>query len=451
MGINLAGGYGAGAAAASLDDMLKQKFLEQIQTRQSQQADSRIAIDQQRANDERAYRVEAMRAAGEQRAASAQIAQMGAAEKLASVTAPGQVDARFADTMRKGGLGTTIEHRDAQAPSLNLAGPLQAGPQGGLANAPVRIKRSAPGFMGPQPDEPPLRAVEPGQAERDVFKGTAAQQQAQGQNDALEKAAANDPKLAALLPMIQSLPAEHRATVLAAYMKDQQKPANTPIFRTNARTGQAEQIGEAPVGSHFVAEPAPKAPPQPHFSFQTGTDANGKQTLFRVNTLTGESTTVNLGTGVTAGHTKPATDGEKSLALYANRIEQSDPQLAALSGTIVKMNPISFAAQNAAGNPALQSKEIVQYDQASRNFINSVLRRESGAAISASEFTEARKQYLPVPGDDPATLKQKAQNRAVVRENFTRGAGSAYQPLSAAAGGEDKGGGGAKADPMGLR
>jgi hypothetical protein len=60
---------------------------------------------------------------------------------------------------------------------------------------------------------------------------------------------------------------------------------------------------------------------------------------------------------------------------------------------------------------ALQPEDRQQLDQAKRDFINAVLRRESGAAISASEFDNAEKQYFPQPGDKPETIKQKKANR----------------------------------------
>jgi hypothetical protein len=35
--------------------------------------------------------------------------------------------------------------------------------------------------------------------------------------------------------------------------------------------------------------------------------------------------------------------------------------------------------------------------QAEQNFINAILRKESGAAISPSEYKNAEKQYFPQP------------------------------------------------------
>lgn len=58
-----------------------------------------------------------------------------------------------------------------------------------------------------------------------------------------------------------------------------------------------------------------------------------------------------------------------------------------------------------------QSAQQQQVEQAQRNFVNAILRQESGAAISESEFQNAKKQYFPQPGDTPEVIRQKAQNR----------------------------------------
>lgn len=58
-----------------------------------------------------------------------------------------------------------------------------------------------------------------------------------------------------------------------------------------------------------------------------------------------------------------------------------------------------------------QSAAQQQVEQAQRDFINAVLRLESGAAISESEFINARKQYFPQPGDTNAVIAQKRRNR----------------------------------------
>lgn len=49
--------------------------------------------------------------------------------------------------------------------------------------------------------------------------------------------------------------------------------------------------------------------------------------------------------------------------------------------------------------------------QAKRDFVNAVLRQESGAVISEEEFANAEQQYFPQPGDGPEVIAQKRRNR----------------------------------------
>jgi hypothetical protein len=76
----------------------------------------------------------------------------------------------------------------------------------------------------------------------------------------------------------------------------------------------------------------------------------------------------------------------------------------------------------------LVSNDRQKFEQAKRDFINAQLRRESGAAISPTEFESADKQYFPVPGDKPEVIKQKAANRRAAIEALGREGGPSYRP-----------------------
>lgn len=78
--------------------------------------------------------------------------------------------------------------------------------------------------------------------------------------------------------------------------------------------------------------------------------------------------------------------------------------------------PLVGKAVNAALSPNEQ-----QINQAQRQFINSTLRRESGAAIGKDEFESAQQQYFPMPNDSAETLAQKAQARAIVIQGLKTG------------------------------
>jgi len=73
-----------------------------------------------------------------------------------------------------------------------------------------------------------------------------------------------------------------------------------------------------------------------------------------------------------------------------------------------------------------QSEAQQQVEQAERDFMNAVLRQESGAAIGVNEFDNGRKQYFPQPGDKPEQLEQKRRNREAAIRGFeiTAGAGA---------------------------
>ena len=88
--------------------------------------------------------------------------------------------------------------------------------------------------------------------------------------------------------------------------------------------------------------------------------------------------------------------------------------------------PLVGKAVNAALSPNEQ-----QINQAQRQFINSTLRRESGAAIGKDEFESAQQQYFPMPNDSAETLAQKAQARATVIQGLKTGLPENLMPQTA--------------------
>lgn len=133
---------------------------------------------------------------------------------------------------------------------------------------------------------------------------------------------------------------------------------------------------------------------------------------------------------------KPPTAEQSTTAIYADRTSQANSIIENLAKDITKMGALDFAAQvgvepYALGN-TLVTDTIRQERQAERNFVNAVLRRESGASISSGEFSSAEKQYFPRPGDDKKTLEQKAQNRGTALSGLAKAAGSAWDGTNTA-------------------
>ena len=126
---------------------------------------------------------------------------------------------------------------------------------------------------------------------------------------------------------------------------------------------------------------------------------------------------------------KAPTEFQGKSALYANRAQEAEDILSNLDyspaalGTkdALSHTPLIGGVLGAVGN-TMMSDTNQKAEQAQRNFVNAILRQESGAVISPSEFENAKKQYFPSVGDSDAVKEQKAQNRRVAIESIKNNA-----------------------------
>ena len=140
-----------------------------------------------------------------------------------------------------------------------------------------------------------------------------------------------------------------------------------------------------------------------------------------------------------AGSMPKLTEGQAKAFMFGNRALEADR---IISGMVDKngeptYSPMAINAKESASNVPfvggalgyVANKAIGEneqkVEQAQRDFINAVLRQESGAVINPEEFNNARKQYFPQPGDSKAVIEQKARNRQRAIEGFKVGAGPA--------------------------
>ena len=126
---------------------------------------------------------------------------------------------------------------------------------------------------------------------------------------------------------------------------------------------------------------------------------------------------------------KRATASQYRAAGFAARIEMAESDF-------VSLDKMGFKRQNwhsglsALGPEMWKSEGLKLQEQAERNFINAVLRVESGAVISEGEFRNAEKQYLPRIGDTPKVLAQKKRNRFAKFDVMQREGGKAFKSLA---------------------
>jgi hypothetical protein len=146
---------------------------------------------------------------------------------------------------------------------------------------------------------------------------------------------------------------------------------------------------------------------------------------------------------------KPPTEGQSNAYLFANRAAAADGIIAELDGKASVWGAASNANLSglpliggavASGQNMMLSSETQRYVQAKRDFINAVLRKESGAVIGKDEFTSADLQYFPQPGEGKDVRQQKAEARARAIQGLTAGAGPLAHQVGATGGGKPAGG-----------
>jgi hypothetical protein len=122
---------------------------------------------------------------------------------------------------------------------------------------------------------------------------------------------------------------------------------------------------------------------------------------------------------------KPLTESQVNNQIYGSRMQESEGVLGAQTAPDITQQGLSKIP--VFGN-TLVSPETQVFKQAENNFINALLRRESGAAIASSEYDNARRQYIPLIGDSPEVLKTKQDNRSMVSSRLMAAGGKELMP-----------------------
>lgn len=132
--------------------------------------------------------------------------------------------------------------------------------------------------------------------------------------------------------------------------------------------------------------------------------------------------TVSVTQGAVNGTPKLTEQQSKDLVYYkrgAGALETLDNfgnELTGIGGALADRIP---------GGNFMKSAEYQRAQQAGLEFLQAILRKDTGAAITPQETEEYGKVYLPRPGDSPALLLQKKAARARALEAIRSGLGPA--------------------------
>ena len=139
------------------------------------------------------------------------------------------------------------------------------------------------------------------------------------------------------------------------------------------------------------------------------------------------------GQAVTGG--KPLTESQSNATAFGIRAKEANMILKGLedqgyrTGGVWKAAGESIPFIGGGVGRALNwtaSDQQQATSQARKNFVTAVLRKESGASISPTEFENEEKKYFPQVGDSPAVVlqKQKARETAIKALELQAGPGA---------------------------
>ena len=121
------------------------------------------------------------------------------------------------------------------------------------------------------------------------------------------------------------------------------------------------------------------------------------------------------------GAVKPLTEAQSKDAVYATRATNALPLLNKYEDSL-----LSLSENMADGVPMnlgryAQSEEYQVARDAGRDFLATILRKDTGAAITQQEEEIYGKMFLPQPGDKPAAIQAKKQRRTLAVEAIKAG------------------------------
>lgn len=288
----------------------------------------------------------------------------------------------------------------------------------------------------------PIQALLQGQAAYDSSnKRYAAEQKQQALQSATQKWQAGD-KQGALQTLLGGGNFDAATAFGAVDQRDYSRGRDTTLDARHTEE-RAQDVGLRNQSLALQKQAVARAAEDKFIVKEVTDPSTGQTTLVRVKT-TGSEGPINVGMPPPSAPNNPFAVGPKlnqdqsKAATMVDRMNDANGVISkneninegVLSKPMGIAQAIPFVRDSALFN-AVASPERQQVVQAQRNFVNAILRVESGAAVSESEFNNAQRQYFPQVGDSKEVIEQKRQNRVTAMQGMAREAGPNYKPPAA--------------------
>lgn len=224
-------------------------------------------------------------------------------------------------------------------------------------------------------------------------------------------------------------------------------PENTPEFQSKIaeaqkqsmkmndyqRVSAAQRQQEIAIQQQQLQEQIKKGAP---VTYQT--DENGNLVAVPTSVPSGVSPTASPVTSQSGepirGKQQPLSEAQSNAALFGARAKEAQSILDKIgsdygvTGLGAKKSVEWIPGVGQAANAMLSTNQQM-VDQAQRDFINAILRKESGAAIGKDEFANAQRQYFPQTGDSAEVIAQKKANRETAIAGLDVASGSGTKQI----------------------
>jgi hypothetical protein len=151
--------------------------------------------------------------------------------------------------------------------------------------------------------------------------------------------------------------------------------------------------------------------------------------------------------GPAAGSKRDLKEYQTKDAMFAERMNRAEKVLESVAAIDEKGQPKAGAYNPAQNSNAwwpddgyggianlTNSKEWQQYQQAAREGIAAILRKDTGAAVTETEWNLYFPMYYPQPGDSPEVVAQKKASRDAAAQALRGSSGPAYEVMFGADG-----------------
>jgi hypothetical protein len=123
---------------------------------------------------------------------------------------------------------------------------------------------------------------------------------------------------------------------------------------------------------------------------------------------------------------KPTEGAKRNVALTHRMLDANERLNAIIQSGVTRPSYWKLVTEGGVARLELRTENDRRFVAAAKEWMSPILRKDTGAAVTDSEFLMYADTYIPAPGDPPSVLRQKAEARQSAMVAMAGEAGSLY-------------------------